>query len=228
MSPLMRLIAIVSVGITVLMAMKGITFLLSAAHSYLKLSILTTTSVMQGFIVHGGYATTMMWSWSAAAQVAQASMGPMIMSFMLFLSIAERLGPMARPILGVAAALMILAGAYIAIKASLGDMTAMANLGVMIAAAGAGMGMAAAVYEQPIYQYGTRLVQRTTPAIVHAGDVITRPDRGDRTPQQQERGFPKHYYNITMSFGDVKTKADKEELRPLILKTLKDALNNKV
>jgi len=226
--PLLRFIAVLASGITAIIMMRGVTFLLSTAYNMLQLSLLSTTSVMDAFVLHGGYATTMMFTWAGAIQVVQASMAPMIMSFFIFLQIAERLGPLAKPILGVAAALMILAGAYIAVRAALGDLTAVANLGVMIAAAGAGMGLAAAVYtEAPSYQYGTRMVQRTGPAIVHAGDVISRPDRGDTTPQQ-ERGFPKHYYNVTLSFGDVKTKADKEELRPLILKTLKDALNNKV
>jgi len=159
---------------------------------------------------------------AGAVNVFRASLGKAMIFFTLFMAIGQIIGKEGSK---WAAVIMVIATAVAVLAIYL--KTAAIGVSILTWGLAAAAGLAA-MAAMPSYQYGTRMVQRTGPAIVHAGDVITRPDRGDKTPQQQERGFPKHYYNITMSFGDVKTKADKEELRPLILKALKDALNNKV
>lgn len=200
---------------------KGISMALVGVLEYVRAGqIMTTLATNQTTLAQYGCATSTA-TLTQAFNIFRASLGKALMFFMVFMMLGQILGTEGSKwgavIIGIAMAVYVLAAA---LKG--------AAIGISILTFGfAAMAGLAAIAAMPSFQYGTRMVQRTGPAIVHAGDVITRPDRGDVTPQRQERGFPKHYYNVTLSFGDVKTKADKEELRPLILKTLKDALNNR-
>jgi len=77
-------------------------------------------------------------------------------------------------------------------------------------------------------QYGTRFVQRTGPTIVHAGEAVIPAREAGRGQEVAYAPFPRTTTHVHLSFGTVQTKADKEQLRPLILKTVKEALDNKI
>lgn len=92
-----------------------------------------------------------------------------------------------------------------------------------LAAAG-GLAVAALM---PSHQVGTRKAQFTGPAIIHAGERI-----GQESQLKKEfggkQGVEKTQTNVTIAFsGNIQTKADKEQLKPLILKWVKEALDNK-
>ena len=92
----------------------------------------------------------------------------------------------------------------------------------------AGLAGAAMLSQQmPSFQVGTRRAQFTGPALVHAGERIGKEDAlkrelGGNAPQKSQT-------NVAITFsGNIQTKADKEQLKPLILKSIKEALDNKV
>lgn len=219
---ILQVIASIILAGVALVTLKGATMAVKGAIDYLTASqSVNALATGQTILANYGCATSTMTLGSAFAFL-RVNLGKALIIFTIFMSLGQILGREGSKwatVIGMIA--MAIWGLAVALKAAAFSMSVL----TFGAAAIAGI---AAMAAMPSYQYGTRMVQRTGPAIVHAGDVITRPDRGDRTPQQEERGFPKNYYNVTLSFGDVKTKADKEELRPLILKALKDALNNKV
>jgi hypothetical protein len=96
--------------------------------------------------------------------------------------------------------------------------------------AGAGLAAGALASNLGGFEIGTRRVQRTGPAIVHAGEMVGT-ERGLKAQiGGKGAGAPeKNQVNATINFsGNIQTKADKEELRPLILKVIKEALDNKV
>lgn len=221
---ILQLVAsLVLAGIT-LLTLKGITMAVKGAVDYLTVShSVNAMATGQTTLANYGCAASTVTLGNAFAFL-RVNLGKALIIFTIFMSLGQILGKEGSKwaaVIGVVA--MAIWGLAVALKQAAFSMSVL----TFGAAAIAGIG---AMAMMPSYQYGTRMVQRTGPAMVHAGDVITRPDRGDVTPSREggERGFPKHYYNITLSFGDVKTKADKEELEPFILKILKNALNNKV
>lgn len=90
-----------------------------------------------------------------------------------------------------------------------------------------GLAIGGAIAALTSFQVGTRKAQFTGPAIVHAGERV-----GKESQLKKEfggkQGVEKTQTNVTIAFsGNIQTKADKEQLRPLILKCIKDALDNK-
>jgi len=225
--PIMRFIAYMTLMGTVLIGVKGIMFLLSFAISTLQMWWTSLTMTTATFTAYAGFSTVSVITLAGALQILQASMGPIIMAFMagymIVVGLRDNIPLLITVVGGLVAAFIILA----AILWSCATAMSIISLGV---AAAVGIGAIVAAHTaMPSYQYGTRLVQRTTPAIVHAGDVITRPDRGDY-PSAALTGKPTMEVtkqNVTVAIGTVKTQADEEELRPLILKVLRDAFRNK-
>lgn len=209
----------------VFLTSKGIIMTLTGAYQYLTASTAATALGYKQMTFSAGTATAATLTLRQAVTGLWMSMGKFIMIFTLFVMLGQILGSegskWAAVIMGIATAVGVLAAVLWTSASAMSILT----WGAAALAGAAGLAMVASM-ETPSYQYGTRMVQRTSLAMVHAGDVITRPDRGDKTPQQAQ--YPRTINRIELSFGDIQTKADKEELRPLILKALKEALDNTV
>ena len=77
----------------------------------------------------------------------------------------------------------------------------------------------------PNYQSGTRFIQRTTPAVVHAGEAVVRAQDVD-----ERFGRPSTTINdvkIDLSGSTIHTKADVEELMPTIKRAIREATRAK-
>lgn len=221
----LQVMAAFIMGGLALLTYKGLSMALTGALEYLRAGhAMTALATNQTTLTQYGCATSTL-TLGAAFKVLSASLGKAVMFFTVFMMLGQILGSEGSK---WAAVITVIATAVAVLAIFLWKGAIALSVLTFGLAAAAGLGAIAAM-GTPSYQYGTRMVQRTGPAIVHAGDVITRPDRGDITPQQKEAQFNRLYTKAELHFhGDIKTKADKEELRPLILKTLKDALNNKV
>ena len=222
---LLQLIAgAIMLGI-VFITSKGIIMTLTGAFQYLSANTAATSLGYTQMTLAAGQATVASLTLRQAVTGLWLSMGKFIMIFTLFVMLGQILGSEASK---WAAGIMAIAGAALILTAILWKGAAAMSIltwGAAALAGAAGLAMVANM-ETPSYQYGTRMVQRNSLAMVHAGDVITRPDRGDTTPNQTQ--YPRTINHFRMSFGDIQTKADKEELRPMIMKVMKEALNNKV
>jgi len=215
---------VVMLGI-VFVTTRGIMMALTGAFQYLTINTTTQVAVNYTLAQAWGQSTVAALTFKAAVTGLWMSMGKFVMIFTLFIMLGQILGSegskWAAVIMGIATAVGILAAVLWTSATAMSILT----WGAAALAGTAGLAIAASV-TPPSYQYGTRMVQRTGIALVHAGDVVSRPDRGDSTPKQAQ--YPRTINHVKLSFGDIQTKADKEELRPLILKALKDALNNTV
>jgi len=101
------------------------------------------------------------------------------------------------------------------------------TVGVAAALGLAGALAAYALIPEQTYQFGTRFVQRTTPAIVHAGETIS-----GTTGQIQQQVQPvtrRSQWDVTVNMsGPIYTRADKDNLHEEVRRALKEELDNKV
>jgi len=129
-------------------------------------------------------------------------------------------------IVAVTAALIALAIAIMLVRTAGGDFTAAAGFAVATAIGlGAGAAVLATTEE---YQMGTSFVKRGGLARVHAGEEITSARESKVTSRWDTRQpYNKSITNITVSMGDVHTRADEETMFPMIKRAIKDSLDNK-
>lgn len=211
------LLAILSVLFLTFVTLKGITMIASGA-----MTLFGVTTQLEYMAV--SLATTGHLTLATSLMTVQAALGPLMIGFTLMFTICQRLPPVIALVVG---AVLALVAAIILSRTAIGDMTWMAGMAVAGAAVGA---MAAGVWNmtqpQQTYQTGIYSVRKTGPAIVHEGEEI-RSKRNVMYGQGTEKQRPEtRYFNITFS-GDIHTKADKEGLKPLILKTVREAMDNK-
>ena len=163
---------------------------------------------------------------SSALKGLKVSLGQALGIFTIFMSLGMLLGKEGSK---WAAVIGIIALAVLALAHVLGY--AAISMGVLTVGAAAAGGLAVAALMQnamPSFQTGTRRAQFTGPAFVHAGERIGKEDQLKRE-LGGGKGMEKRQTNVAITFsGNIQTKADKEQLRPLILKTIKEALDNKV
>lgn len=224
-APLMRLVAILMFATTVFLAVKGVTMLLSFALMLLTQWWATVTASMGTFTVYGGYATAQVLTLSGAFTVLKASLGPALLIFTMMYQVASAFGDYAWVLIPVIVALTAIF-AYLAVTL----WSAATALSILTFGAAAAIGVGAAIMahqQMPSYQQGTRYVSKTGPAIVHEGEQVI-PSGYSYTPPKKEVTYTKGTTDIRIAIGTVKTEADEEELKPLILKTIKDALEDKV
>ncbi len=215
--PLMQLIAVLATLAIALVTVKGVSLIMSGAWD-----LVMQKATLMG-VVTVGTANTMTMSFIKL----QAAMGPILMGFM----IGAQLAAMFSNNVGAMVALIgVLTVATLALAAALWK----AGLGLSIltfgGAAIAGVAaMAFASQATPSYQVGTEYVRRTRPAMVHEGEKITSVrDRSLGRGEETQRNFPVRKTEINFNGLTVQTKATKEELKPLILKTVRDAMDNRV
>jgi len=204
-------------GIT-LLGIKGISMIMTGGFDLIMMKM---TSMG---VVSVGTASTM----SLAFMRLQAAMGPIILGFTLGAQLAAMMGENAWMLIPVLAALTI---AFTALAVTLWSAATALSILTIGGAAIAGVGAIIAAQQSiPSYQYGTEYVRKTGPAIVHEGDRITPASDRWMTPRKETPVAPytKSQTNVTLSFGTVQTKADREELKPLILKTIREAMDDKV
>lgn len=214
---LANLIAILSVLLITFIALKGMMMIASGAMTMFGITTQLETIIV-GLAEKGHYGL------ATSLSVVHQCLGPVLIGFTLMFTICQRLPPVISIVIGV---VLALAAAIILLRTAMGDMTWMAGIAVAGAAAGA---IAAGVWNmtqpQQTYQTGIYSVRKTGPAIVHEGEEI-RSKRNVMYGQETEKQRPEtRYFNITFS-GDIHTKADKEGLKPLILKTVREAMDNK-
>lgn len=198
------------------MALKGVLMIASGAMTYFGIATQLETMIVN--LAEKGH-----YGLAASLSVVHQSLGYVLIGFTLMFMICQRLPA---PIAIVIGAVLALAAAIIILRSAMGDFTWMVGIAIGGAAAGA---MAAGVWNltqpQQTYQTGIYSVRRTGPAIVHEGEEI-RSKRNVAYGQETTKRPETRLFNITFS-GDIHTKADKEELKPLILKTIRDAVDNK-
>lgn len=129
-------------------------------------------------------------------------------------------------ILGVVIALVALLVVILAI-ASVIDWSA--GVRALAGAGIAGAIGAAAIASMPEHQMGTSFVRQGGFARVHAGEEIISARESKVQPRwQTTQDYRKSIWNVTISMGDVHTKADEETMIPLLRRALKEELDNKV
>lgn len=225
--PLMRLIALVMNIASTLLITYGIMKLLTVA-SYMLGNLgfaQLSTSVWALNVVMAEHAG-IMYVVAGAWQVVKASIGPAVIVFMLATQLAERFGPaawaMVPAVMAVAAAIWYLSGAAWSAATAI-------NIITLGAAAAVGVGASLWAHSQvPSYQMGTTAVRKTGLAVVHQGETIISARERQTRQEVEQPTYNKSRMDVRVSIGTVQTKADKEELRPLLLKLLRDELNNKV
>lgn len=85
--------------------------------------------------------------------------------------------------------------------------------------------------QAPEYQMGTRMLTKTGPIIGHRGEVVYNPE--NQLPTQINKGVEgrgtSHHQNVTidLSGSTIQTKANEEELIPMIKRALRKAIQNK-
>jgi len=212
---ILNLITVLTVlGLTML-TIRGMSMVMTGSFDMVMMSM-----VNMG-IITVGTSNTM----AAAFVRLQAAMGPIIMGFMLGVQLATMLGERAWVLVPVIGALTI-AFALLAVK--MWSVAAAWSVITFGAAALAGVAAMVALQAQmPTYQMGTRLVQHTTPAIVHAGETIS-----GTTGQIQQQVQPvtrRSQWNVTVNMsGPIYTRADKDNLHEEVRRALKEELDNKV
>jgi len=224
--PLMRLIVGLMIIVTVLMAVQGVTMLLTAAMHFIGVSFTSATLTLNLWSTSAQYASFSAMGLSGALSVLRASMGPAIVMFMAMYQLTSALGESAWLLIPIIIALTAAMAIYAATTWS-----AAIALSILTWGAAALIGVGAAMYAQsqvPTYQMGTSYVQKTGPAIVHRGEQII-PAGERRVVGINEGGRPAISRNqIIIHIGTVKTKADEEELTPLILRVIKKGMDDKV
>lgn len=150
----------------------------------------------------------------------------------VFLILGQIIGSKAGAIVaGITAITLAVLALAIALNVlSVGTLTPL-QLGAFAAGTGIAAGvMAYQSTQTPEYQIGTRMLTKTGPIIGHEGEILYNPENQLPTQIGKElnRGsYPKSEYHITITTGDIQTKADKEELVPFIMRAIKDANDNK-
>lgn len=232
-NPIIRdLLAIFMVLGTTILIVAGVVKMFTGA-----MGILT---VMWSFHnVHATSAQMTLTAYSATAKVATAStvslgmaLGLVTAGFSVFMILGQVIGSNAGAIV---AAITSITLAILALAVALNVLSVGTLTPLQLAAFAAGAGMAAGVMaiqsQQPTYKIGTRMLTQTGPITGHAGEIVWNPTNQLPTQVNNDvtgRGIPKKTeFNVTISTGDIHTKADKEELRPFILKTIRDAVDNK-
>jgi hypothetical protein len=223
MPVLTAMAAIVTCGLAFL-TFFGVSMILRGGLTYLGIKLFHTSVGFKQLQFSAGPATAALNNMSIAGHNLGLSLNKAFLIFTVFMSLGSMLGKegskWAAVIGGITLAVLLLA------KALWGAAIPTAIVTGGLAMAG---GLAAAALMQQTFQVGTRRVQRTGPAIVHAGEMVGT-ERGLKAQiGGKGAGSPdKQQINATINFsGNIQTKADKEELRPLILKVIKEALDNK-
>jgi len=219
-----QLVAILGTLFITLLALKGVMMVITGLTTFMGLSF--HAAAVGG--MHYSFVTDLMTAktltLSSAFMIMRASLGPAVALFVVFYQIATAIGQYAPALLAVIAALTVAMAAYAAITWSAATALSILTFGI---AAAVGVGAAIAAQKltpTPHYQLGVRSVRQTQLAVVHEGEEI----RSRRNVMYDRESHPRVTYNqITISTGDVLTKASKEELRPMILKTVKEAMDNK-
>jgi len=214
---LVQLIAILAtVGISLLMV-AGVSMMLPAVWDM----VMQKATIMG--LVTVGSANTM----TMAFNRLSAAMGPIMLGFMIGAQLAALFGENADK-MAVVVGVLTVAVTALAIKLH----SAALGLSILTFGAAAVAGIAAMAYAQkdmPSYQVGTEYVRRTRPAIVHEGEKITSARDRDLGRGEGETQRPYPIRTFTFNFtGDLHTRSDRENLKPLILKTVRDAMDNRV
>jgi len=216
---LANLIAVLSVLLITFIALKGVLMIATGA-----MTLFGITTQLETIIV--GLATAGHYGLATSLYVVQQGLGVAMIGFTLMFALCQHLPPVLAIVTG---AILALAAGILILKAAISGGASVASDLAAMALAGAGAGaIAAGVWNmtQPTYQTGVYSVRKTGPAIVHEGEEI-RSKRNVMYGQGTANQRPEtRYFNITFS-GDIHTKADKEGLKPLILKTVREAMDNK-
>jgi len=166
-------------------------------------------------------------------------LGAFMITFSIVSSLMTKFGALPAVIGIVCGALMILVG--LLWSAAVAQSILTIGVGVAVGATAALLAyrsMKNQIDETASYQYGTDFVKKGGLAIVHGGEKIISARQSVSTALQERRniaqidrqgaGVRQSKWDVNIHIGQVQTKADKEELTPLILKTLRDATDNKV
>jgi len=219
-----------------LIMIAGIVKMVAGVIGILKLQMLAKALVTKHATI-----TLDMYSGSAmkaagASMSLSAALGAVVAGFTagfaIVLVIQSAFGRLPAIIAGVTIAVIGLAVAIIALSGvlSLGATTAqqLGAFGVALAAGGA-MG-AAFVASQPEYQMGTRAIAKTGMFYGHKGEVLYNPENQLPTQVNRDLNRPSTTYQkveINMSGMTVQTKADREELLPMIERALRKKVLSK-
>jgi hypothetical protein len=219
-----QLVAVLATLLISFMALKGITMILSGLSTYLGVSHLFQAQATKQLTLTQFGCTASTMTLSGAFKILRASLGPAFMIFMLFFQVGVMFQQHAPIILGV---IIALTAVFAILAATLWSAATAMSILTFGAAAAIGVGAAiAASASAPTYETGVRSVRKTGLVMAHEGEEI-RSKRNVAYGQGQETKRPEtRQFNITFT-GDIHTKADKEELKPLILKTVRDAMDNK-
>lgn len=218
-----NLIAVLATLVITCVALKGITMAVTGAVQYLGLAHLFQAQATAKVVQTQLFAAASTHTLSGAFMQLKASLGPALAMFMVFFQIGTMIGQYAPVLLGVIAALTVAMWAYAAANWSAATAMSILTFGAA-AAIGVGASIAASA-SAPTYQTGVRAVRKTGMVIAHEGEEIR--SKRNVMYNQGSNGRPEtRMFYFTFS-GDIHTKADKEELKPLILKTMRDAMDNR-
>lgn len=216
----------IMLGLTFL-TIKGLTMTLSGVFNLLGLEMWKETAANLLFAQSEGVVLTSTQALKVGIMGLVGSLQKVLVGFTLFMSLGIMLG---KNYPAIVAAMTAITVAIIALGVALHWTGTWMSVLTFGAAAIAGLAASAAVSaSMPNYQVGTRRLQKSGPIYAHAGEMVGT-ERGLKAQMGGKDGSPdKQQMNVTLNFsGNIQTKADKEELRPLILKVVKEALDNKV
>lgn len=211
--------ALATVGIA-LIAVMGITKLMTAGWDFMIGSMILTGAV--GFTT----ANTL----TVAFMKLQAAMGPIIMGLLLGAQLAALFGKNAWVLVGILGVLTVAMLAYAWSTHFAAKGMALLTFGASALAGAAAIVATGAFSAPPKYQTGVEYVRRTGTAVVHEGERIT-PARGREGADEgvsPKAPYVRRSFVINMNNATINTKADKEELKPFIMKAVRDGLDAKV
>lgn len=222
--------ALLMILVTGFLLVRGATMMFSAAMEMLKVSKLADIVVTK---VQAQTLLTQFTPATKAATVATIGLGQALMfvgagftaAFGAVFMVYQIFGKMPAIILGVVVALVALLVVVLALAnvLTLGGAT-------MLAVAGAGVGGAigaGAIAMMPEHEMGTSFVRQGGLARVHAGEEIISAREKQIQPRWEKREFKKSYWDVNVNIGTVHTKADEENMIPLVKRALKESLDNK-
>lgn len=221
--PLMAFFAVVATGLITLLSLYGVMLLLRGVSTLLSFSFGGLGKAMAEYAIVSQFPLLATEKLAFTFNVLKASLGSAMLIFMLMNSVAMMLGKNAWVLIPILGALTIAMVAYAVAthKAALG-------MAMLTWGASAILGVAAFLAAQasiPTYQAGTRVIQRTGPAIVHAGEEIRRANQ----PATTQEATPRHVtWNVTIPIEHVHTEAKFDDVYEKIRRALKDLLGNKV
>lgn len=223
---LMVLSGVALFAVTAIIA-KGATMALTSAMSLLGISMKTATFGTYQLINGEWVAITSTNGLTASLKGLKMSLSSCVTIFSTFVMIGMMFGKTGGIIIATIASIVAALAVYKMHLLGLSIAQAVASPWMIPAMIAGGLAMGGAIAAMGNFQVGTRKAQVTGPAIVHAGERV-----GKESQLKREFGganaTAKTSTNVTIHMsGNIQTKADKEELRPLILKTMKDALDNK-